>query len=167
MRGVVPVAAAVFVAMTLAACGAMGEDEATITVTKTPTSTSGSNSSSATLPPPADENAEEQPQGAAPEAPADTGADGYQCPQSGAFVSDPSQCAVGNADAYAPQDLSTIPFADGGTCPAAICGYGHDENGNPNPSSGEIQTKGGCDAGYITDPALCGAVNEKYDTYGW
>lgn len=37
------------------------------------------------------------------------------------------------------QDLSDIPFADGGTCPAAICGYGHDENGNPNPSSGEIQ----------------------------
>ncbi|QGU03142.1 hypothetical protein CKALI_11490 [Corynebacterium kalinowskii] len=37
------------------------------------------------------------------------------------------------------RDLSKIPVADGGTCPAAICGYGHDANGKPNPSSGEIQ----------------------------
>ena len=36
-------------------------------------------------------------------------------------------------------DPATIPVADGGTCPAAVCGYGHDANGNPNPSSGEIQ----------------------------
>lgn len=60
-------------------------------------------------------------------------------------------------------DLDKVPIADGGNCPAAICGYGHDENGNPNPSSGEIQTKHGCDEGYITDPSLCAAVNEKYD----
>lgn len=59
-------------------------------------------------------------------------------------------------------DPATIPFADGGTCPAAECGYGHDANGNPNPSSGEIQTYNGCEDGYITDPALCGAVNQKY-----
>ena len=37
-------------------------------------------------------------------------------------------------------DPSNVPYADGGTCPAAVCGYGHDENGNPNPSSGEIQS---------------------------
>lgn len=37
-------------------------------------------------------------------------------------------------------DPATIPYADGGTCPAYKCGYGHDENGNPNPSSGEIQS---------------------------
>lgn len=60
-------------------------------------------------------------------------------------------------------DLDNIPIADGGTCPAARCGYGHDANGNPNPSSGEIQTKHGCDDGYITDPDLCAAVNEKHD----
>lgn len=60
-------------------------------------------------------------------------------------------------------DLDNIPVADGGTCPAARCGYGHDANGNPNPSSGEIQTKHGCDEGYITDPTLCAAVNEKHD----
>jgi len=59
-------------------------------------------------------------------------------------------------------DPATIPFADGGTCPAYRCGYGHDANGNPNPSSGEIQTYNGCEDGYITDPSLCGAVNEKY-----
>lgn len=53
---------------------------------------------------------------------------------------------------------ATIPYADGGTCPAAICGYGHDEYGNRNPSSGEIQAKDGCDKGYITDPELCAAV---------
>lgn len=55
-------------------------------------------------------------------------------------------------------DPATIPYADGGTCPAYKCGYGHDENGNPNPSSGEIQTKNGCDAGYINDPELCASV---------
>lgn len=37
------------------------------------------------------------------------------------------------------QDPGDVPNADGGTCPAYQCGYGHDENGNPNPSSGEIQ----------------------------
>lgn len=66
-------------------------------------------------------------------------------------------------DAIPTVDLDDIPIADGGTCPAARCGYGHDENGNPNPSSGEIQTKHGCDEGYITDPSLCTAVNDKFD----
>ena len=56
-----------------------------------------------------------------------------------------------------------VPIADGGTCPAYRCGYGHDADGNPNPSSGEIQTKHGCDEGYITDAELCSAVNSKYD----
>lgn len=37
-------------------------------------------------------------------------------------------------------DPATIPYADGGTCPAYQCGYGHDENGNPNPSNSEIQS---------------------------
>ena len=37
-------------------------------------------------------------------------------------------------------DPATIPYADGGTCPAYKCGYGHDENGNPNPSNSEIQS---------------------------
>ena len=55
-------------------------------------------------------------------------------------------------------DPATIPYANGGTCPAHKCGYGHDASGNPNPSSGEIQAKNGCDTGYITAPALCAAV---------
>lgn len=63
-----------------------------------------------------------------------------------------------NLDPDPAPDPATIPYADGGTCPAYKCGYGHDENGNPNPSSGEIQTKNGCDAGYINDPELCAAV---------
>ena len=62
------------------------------------------------------------------------------------------------ADLGPSPDPATIPYADGGTCPAYKCGYGHDENGNPNPSSGEIQTKNGCDAGYINDPELCASV---------
>ena len=37
-------------------------------------------------------------------------------------------------------DPATIPYADGGTCPAYKCGYGHDANGNPNPSNSEIQS---------------------------
>ncbi|MDN6706348.1 hypothetical protein [Corynebacterium glyciniphilum] len=55
-------------------------------------------------------------------------------------------------------DPATVPIPDGGTCPAAICGYGHDEHGNPNPSSGELQTQHGCEEGYVTDPELCAAV---------
>ena len=37
-------------------------------------------------------------------------------------------------------DPATIPYADGGTCPAYKCGYGHDASGNPNPSNSEIQS---------------------------
>ena len=75
----------------------------------------------------------------------------------------PLQDGTSIYDAIPPLNLDEIPIADGGTCPAARCGYGHDANGNPNPSSGEIQTKYGCDEGYISDPALCDAVNTKYD----
>lgn len=31
------------------------------------------------------------------------------------------------------------PYTEGGTCPAYLCGYGHDENGKPRPSNAEIQ----------------------------
>lgn len=37
-------------------------------------------------------------------------------------------------------DPATIPYADGGTCPAYKCGYGHDENGNFRPDNTEIQS---------------------------
>ncbi|GAB3086944.1 hypothetical protein [Corynebacterium aquatimens] len=47
--------------------------------------------------------------------------------------------------------------------PASECGYGYDENGNPNPTSGEIQTYHGCEDGYITDPELCAAVRKKIE----
>ncbi|MCT2059581.1 MULTISPECIES: hypothetical protein [Dietzia] len=81
-----------------------------------------------------------------------------------------TECVIANGidyclGAYAPQYQDApapthdgVPIADGGTCPAAQCGYGHDEHGNPNPSSGEIQTRDGCEEGYITDVELCAAV---------
>lgn len=52
----------------------------------------------------------------------------------------PGAQASRDAESAAGLDPSEIPFANGGTCAAAICGYGTDENGNPNPSSGEIQS---------------------------
>lgn len=64
------------------------------------------------------------------------------------------------------EDLSNVPYANGGTCPAYKCGYGYDENGNPYPSSGELQAHDGCQAGYIDDPDLCAAVAEKVGPYG-
>lgn len=54
--------------------------------------------------------------------------------------------------------LAGIAIADGGTCPAYLCGYGTNDQGQRNPSSGEIQTLHGCQDGYINDPELCGAV---------
>ncbi|AKK05258.1 hypothetical protein CMUST_04580 [Corynebacterium mustelae] len=89
----------------------------------------------------------------------------YQCPQTDAFVNDPSECAAVYAGAQLSQqelDLSQIPIADGGTCPAYLCGYGTDENGNPNPSSGEIQGLDGCENGYITDEEYCAAIYERF-----
>ena len=126
------------------------------------TSPTAAITTSATSSPTTSSPAPEEPTGqpADEAAQAGSGAGDYQCPGTGAYVSGPEQCAQDQQ--YAPQDLSTVAYADGGTCPAYKCGYGHDENGNRNPSSGEIQTKHGCDTGYITDPALCGAVNQRF-----
>lgn len=38
---------------------------------------------------------------------------------------------------------------------AAVNGYGYDEFGHPNRTSGELQAEWGCQEGYITDPAIC------------
>lgn len=38
---------------------------------------------------------------------------------------------------------------------AAVNGYGYDEFGRPNKTSGELQAEWGCQQGYITDPAIC------------
>ena len=117
---------------------------------------------------------------------------GWRCAATDAWVIDPSYCtsewlggdpsydtnygpsAAISAEQHAAQvaqlqeqgRLANIPIADGGTCPAYKCGYGHDENGNRNPSSGEIQTLHGCDEGYITDVELCAAV-EWVRAYGY
>lgn len=66
----------------------------------------------------------------------------YRCPQTDHYVSDPAQCETSW------QDSATIPFADGGTCAAAVCDYRNNALGNPNPSSGETQGRhmpGGAD----------------------
>lgn len=88
---------------------------------------------------------------------------GYQCPATDAYVDDPALCTSANLggdpiyDTMYPGGIpaNEVPYADGGTCAAAICGYGHDEFGNPNPSSGEIQAEWACQQGTLTDPAIC------------
>ncbi|WIM70184.1 hypothetical protein [Corynebacterium suedekumii] len=101
---------------------------------------------------------------------------GYRCAATDAWTNDPANCTAANlggdpaydnlwgpaaaipAGEETPQDLSNAPYADGGTCAAAICGYGTNDQGQHNPTSGEIQTLHGCQDGYITDPELCAAV---------
>ena len=162
------------VALALAGCGTTGEDEATVSNTPAPTTSNTSTShtsSSATSSPESSTSEAEEPAEAQPTAEENTAASAE--PQIASCATDPTLYQPGTtwftdgtsgwtqtcADQMpAPQDLSNVPYADGGTCAAAICGYGHDENGNPNKSSGEIQTEYGCEQGYITDPALCGAV---------
>lgn len=51
-------------------------------------------------------------------------------------------CALpeGHASQLGPgPNPATIPYSEGGTCPAYLCGYGHDENGTPRPNNTEIQ----------------------------
>lgn len=100
---------------------------------------------------------------------------GYQCSATDAWVFDAVNCTAANLgsdpsydtlygpgaaisaeDAY--KSPSEVAYGDGGTCAAAICGYGTNSQGQRNPSSGEIQTLHGCQDGYITDPELCSAV---------
>lgn len=45
----------------------------------------------------------------------------------------PGAQAYRDAEAAAGWDPSKVPFADGGTCPAYKCGYGHDEKRQPQP----------------------------------
>lgn len=64
-----------------------------------------------------------------------------------------------SAEAESRAGYAPLPPADSDSaCAAAICGYGTNSQGQPNPTSGEIQTLDGCQRGYITDPELCAAV---------
>ena len=76
----------------------------------------------------------------------------YQCAD-GTWVEFAALCKESNAQPPVP-----APNGLSAECPAYLCGYGNDANGNRNKSSGEIQTQYGCEQGYITDPQLCGAV---------
>lgn len=78
---------------------------------------------------------------------------GYQCPGTDFWVDDSSFCTP---DIVGPENVA---FADGGTCAGATCGYGHNAEGDRNPTSGELQALHGCQDGYITDPELCAAVS--------
>lgn len=73
----------------------------------------------------------------------------YQCPGTDSYVPDASYCTP-EQNAYGAEQECIGP--------AAECGYGYDEYGNRNPSSGELQAQWGCQQGYITDPDLCAAV---------
>lgn len=101
---------------------------------------------------PAQEAPVEESQAAVEDVPA-----GEEHLQNESWYSSPDNPAL--AEYYAEQErLAQIPYADGGTCPAYKCGYGTNDQGQRNPSSGEIQTLHGCQDGYITDAELCGAV---------
>lgn len=72
---------------------------------------------------------------------------GYQCAGTDAWVHDPANCTAANLggetsydtmwgpEAAIPaeeamRDPSTVPYSEGGTCPAYLCGYGTDAEGN-------------------------------------
>lgn len=76
----------------------------------------------------------------------------------------PGAAEAREAEANAGLPESNTPGCDG---PAAICGYGTDASGNPNPTSGELQLMDGCQQGYIDDPERCAAVMEDANRYGW
>ena len=176
MKRLLPILAVIPLA--LSACSSEGSETEPATSTA-PTSTSSSSPATSSSSPSSTSTSPSTSQSPAPEttAPAE---DNYSptpaaaaeptfvsCWENGyAQLSDMSvvewpDCALPTEEAAAlgpGPDPATIPYADGGTCPAYKCGYGHDASGNPNPSSGEIQTKNGCDAGYINDPELCAAV---------
>lgn len=95
---------------------------------------------------------------------------GQKCPGTDAWVWDYSDCNPSNG-VIDPEEFNRIleeqnqqpshdgvSVADGGTCPAYLCGYGTDDQGNRNPTSGELQSRAGCEQGYITDVELCAAV---------
>lgn len=76
----------------------------------------------------------------------------------GSVVTDTINCGVEEEPEQPSEPAAPAePECSGG---AAECGYGYHEEGNPNPSSGELQTQWGCEQGYITDPELCAAVSE-------
>ncbi|EET77367.1 hypothetical protein CORTU0001_0575 [Corynebacterium tuberculostearicum SK141] len=90
---------------------------------------------------------------------------GYQCAD-GTWVEFAGLCKESNnqppvqpaPQQQAPQQGQANNGGPSADCPAYLCGYGNDANGNRNKSSGEIQTQHGCEQGYITDPQVCGAV---------
>lgn len=71
----------------------------------------------------------------------------------GSVVTDVERCGD-----FAVPEAEVAPGEEECVGPAAVCGYGYDESGKRNPTSGEIQTHHGCQEGYINDPELCAAA---------
>lgn len=71
----------------------------------------------------------------------------------GSVVTDVERCGD-----FAVPEAEVAPGEEECVGPAAVCGYGYDESGKRNPTSGEIQTHNGCQEGYINDPELCAAA---------
>lgn len=146
--------------LALAACSNEGEEvghatstASTSTSSSAPAASSSSPSSTSTSPstsqPPAPETTAPAEDNYSPTSPVAAEPTFVSCWENGyAQLSDMSvvewpDCALPPQEAanLGPgPDPATIPYADGGTCPAYKCGYGHDENGNPNPSNSEIQS---------------------------
>ncbi|MFW9238817.1 hypothetical protein [Corynebacterium striatum] len=158
MKKLLPILA--IIPLALAACSSEGDDVEHATSTA-PTSTSSSAPETSSSAPSSTSTTTPTSQSPAPETSAPV-VDNYSptspvaaeptfvtCWENGyAQLSDMSvvewpDCALPPEEAAAlgpGSDPATIPYADGGTCPAYKCGYGHDASGNPNPSNSEIQS---------------------------
>lgn len=195
MKTLLPSVASITLLGALTACGSGGSEPASTTssttsssssttATSSSTTTTSSTTSETSSPTVAPEPAAQVATTTAAASIFTTPGNGYRCAGTDAWVWDPANCTGANLGAgpeydtyYGPgaaidaqqeqQRLAEIPIADGGTCPAAKCGYGHDANGNPNPTSGEIQLMDACEKGYVDDPEKCAALASKAEQYGW
>lgn len=162
--------AGIFLASTaLAGCGESSDNLDEPSLTANTTSSESSTSEQPSSSSPREAKASESEKDSAPESePASerksepTFAECYEANAAllsdGSVVTDTINCGVEEEPKQPSEPAAPAePECTGG---AAECGYGYDEEGNPNPSSGELQTQWGCEQGYITDPELCAAVSE-------
>lgn len=159
---------AVVMGFALAACNdgrPSADDRTTTTTATTTTETSSSTAVSATpsittteSPTPVDDPVEpelpapEEPEVPAPDQPESIWAppdQGYQCPQTDAYVWDAANCTPENLGAGPAPDLSSIPVWQGGECSYAECGY---PPGEPAPGTMQAEVAEGCRSGELTGP---------------
>lgn len=157
--------AGIFLASTaLAGCGESSDNLDEPSLTANTTSSESSTSEQPSSSSPREAKASESEKDSAPESePASepTFAECYEANAAllsdGSVVTDTINCGVEEEPEQPSEPAAPAePECTGG---AAECGYGYDEEGKPNPSSGELQTQWGCEQGYITDLELCAAVS--------